>query len=198
MHSLIVTMHLATAALCVAVAALALPSLRRAPSWQPLAGWSFVAFVAVDAVMAVQRAGLPLLPRWHGWMVIGTTLNLVAAALLAVVFVHAVRRSRVALLIVEQARHNAREYERARRDYEQLVRHRIGNPLAVVQGIAVTLDDHPDLPAATRAALVTSLVHAAEELVDVSLEPEQRSPEEHELHAVPTPLAASPLVPAVA
>lgn len=185
MFQLIVAMHLVNALLCCTIAILAVRAMRRTRSWQPLAGWSFISFITVYALMTVQRAGLPLLPRWEGWMVIGTTMSLVAASLLALVFVQAARRSRVALLVVEEAAHNAREYERARHDYEQLVRHRIANPLAVVQGIALTLHDHPELPADTRRSLVASLVAASEELVDVSLEPTQRSLEEHELHAVP-------------
>lgn len=185
MFQLVVAMHLANALLCCTIAILAVRAMRRTRSWQPLAGWSFISFITVYALMTVQRAGLPLLPRWEGWMVIGTTMSLVAASLLALVFVQAARRSRVALLVVEEAAHNAREYERARHDYEQLVRHRIANPLAVVQGIALTLHDHPELPADTRRSLVASLVAASEELVDVSLEPTQRSLEEHELHAVP-------------
>lgn len=185
MFQLVVAMHLANALLCCTIAILAVRAMRRTRSWQPLAGWSFISFITVYALMTVQRAGLPLLPRWEGWMVIGTTMSLVAASLLALVFVQAARRSRVALLVVEEAAHNAREYERARHDYEQLVRHRIANPLAVVQGIALTLQDHPELPADTRRSLVASLVAASEELVDVSLEPTQRSLEEHELHAVP-------------
>lgn len=185
MFQFIVALHLANALLCCTIAALAIRSMRRAPSWQPLAGWSFISFITVYALTSVQRAGFPLLPRWEGWMVIGTTMSFLAAGLLALVFVQAARRSRVALLVVEEARYNAREYERARRDYEQLVRHRIANPLAVVQGVALTLLDHPELPADTRRSLITSLVAASEELVDVSLEPQQRSVEEHELHAVP-------------
>lgn len=185
MFQFIVAMHLANALLCCTIALLAVRAMRRAPSWQPLAGWSFISFITVYALMSVQRAGFPLLPRWEGWMVIGTSMSLVAASLLALVFVQAARRSRVALLVVEEAQHNAREYERARRDYEQLVRHRIANPLAVVQGVALTLQDHPELPADTRRSLITSLVAASEELVDVSLEPAQRSVEERELHAIP-------------
>ena len=46
MFPLFVAMHLATAALCCTIAILAARAMRRAPSWQPLAGWSFVAFVS--------------------------------------------------------------------------------------------------------------------------------------------------------
>ena len=189
MFQYILALHVANALLSCTVALLAVRAMRRAPATmsrrQPLAGWAFVSFIAVYALTSVQRAGYPLLPRWDGWMVIGTSLSFVAATLLALVFVQAARRSRLAMLVVEEAAHNAREYERARRDYEQLVRHRIANPLAVVQGVALTLRDHPELPADTRRSLVASLVAASDELVDVSLEPEQRSAEEHGLQAVP-------------
>jgi signal transduction histidine kinase len=112
-------------------------------------------------------------------------MQLVTALLLVIVYLHAARTRRIVARAVDQARRSATEYDRARRDFEQLVRHRISNPLAVVQGVAITLDEHPELPAHTRRALVGSMVAAAEELVAVSLDPHHRTPAERELRAVP-------------
>jgi len=130
------------------------------------------------------------------------TMHLLATALcsaVAIVCVQVRRRQRIAVLVVEDARRSASEYDRARHDYEQLIRHRIANPLAVVQGVALTLQDHPDLPAATRSALVESLVAAADDLVEMSLDPAHRSPAERDLHAeprlAPRPAASSPSMP---
>jgi signal transduction histidine kinase len=177
-----VTIHLVTAALCCTIAFLALHAMLRRPRWQPLAGWSFVAFVATIAVTSVWRAGMPWIPRHDSWMLGAISLELLAAGLLALVFV---RQRDIVPRLADRARRSAREYDRAREDYERLLRHRIANPLAAVHGIACTLRDHPDLPDASRVELVAALVESAEQLTAISLTPEPVSVEEHDLRAVP-------------
>lgn len=178
-------LHVATALLCCTVSVLAVRAMRRQPRWQPLAGWSFVGFVATVAVASVWRAGMPWLPREPAWLLGIVSLEFLAALLLALVFTQAARQRFIVPQLVERARRSAREYDRARHDYEQLVRHRIANPLAAVQGIAHTLVARPDLPDATRLELVAALVDAADELARVSLDPLPTGPEEAELRAVP-------------
>lgn len=90
-----------------------------------------------------------------------------------------------------RSREHALEYARARRDYEQLMRHRIANPLTVVEGgvqTLVALGDRLDTP--TRGALLAAIADAAARLREVSIDPAQRSAEEHELHASPRGIGA--------
>ncbi len=87
----------------------------------------------------------------------------------------------------DEAEYRRDEYERARRDYEQLVRHRLFNPLTVVRGAAMTLkagvpDDQ------VRDSLLDAICDAADAIQNTTLEPERRSGEEHTLDAVPGPL----------
>lgn len=185
MFQAIVLMHLTTAVLCCTIAVLAIRGSRRARSWRPIAGWAFAAFVTTSAITSIQRAGIPWLPHWHGWLAIGTALDAITALMLAAVFVQAARQHRVVLLVVERAQRSAEEYERAHRDYEQLLRHRIGNPLTVVQGVAHTLANHPDLSEEVRTELLVSLLDSADALATVSLDPACRRPEEQDLQPLP-------------
>jgi signal transduction histidine kinase len=98
---------------------------------------------------------------------------------------HNIRHRRLERLVAEQTRLDAVEFARARRDYEQLVRHRIGNPLTVVQGVAHTLAHHPHLDDEVRTALLDSLLAAADELASVSLDATQQRPEERDLQPLP-------------
>ncbi len=185
MHQTIIALHLATAALCATIAVLATRSMLRRPRWQPVAGWSFVAFVTTVAVTSILRAAFPLLPRTQALHLVGSLLELGAAAMLAVVFVHAVRQRRVVPELVARMRRRADEYSRARRDYDRLLRHRIANPLAAVHGIALTLESFPDLDDERRRQLVSALVDASHELATVSIDPGIVGPEERGLRPRP-------------
>ena len=84
----------------------------------------------------------------------------------------------------DEAEYRRREYERARRDYQQLVRHRLFNPLTVIRGAAITLqagvpDDR------TRDALLDAIREAADAIQHTTLEPEQQGGEEQSLDAIP-------------
>lgn len=79
------------------------------------------------------------------------------------------------------------EYDRARSDYERLMRHRIANPLAVALGTAITLRDVEVLEASTRLKLMDALVSSLEHLERVSLSRSRQQLEEHELDAVAHP-----------
>lgn len=86
---------------------------------------------------------------------------------------------------VDAARYRAQEYERARRHYEQVVRHRLFNPLTVIKGAAVTLRDEPRLDPISREQLLDSIIDASDTLETVSLVPERRDELERELDAIP-------------
>jgi signal transduction histidine kinase len=89
-----------------------------------------------------------------------------------------------ALQTVDEAEFRAREYERARRDYAILLRHRIANPLMTIEGAARTLkarrgDDEK------REQLFETIIEASKNLEKISLEPRARSDEELELEPAP-------------
>lgn len=85
----------------------------------------------------------------------------------------------------DEAKVRSEEYERALRDYAQLMRHRIANPLAVVCGGVNTLRDHPEMDAELRARLLNDIAEAGARLEKVALEPDPMSEEERSLMARP-------------
>ena len=107
---------------------------------------------------------------------------MIVAILMTLSALASCRRRRRFDAALQDARGAADEYQRARDAYLQLMQHRIGNPLAVLYGAARTMDDFPDLPPATRQALVRSMLDAASELADVSIDPVARRVEEQSLH----------------
>ena len=118
------------------------------------------------------------------------TANLVSDALLVVVLIllaAGLRRTVSGLgLALDEARLRAQEYERALRDYQQLVRHRLANPLTLVRGTAQTLRARQDeLPPDEQRTLLGVLDEAAERLEQVSLDPDELAAEEYELEPTP-------------
>ncbi len=85
----------------------------------------------------------------------------------------------------DAARLRAEEYERARRHYTQVVRHRMMNPLTTIKGGAQTLLVDRAVDPITQARILDAMIEACEELEHVSLEPERRDELERELDAVP-------------
>jgi signal transduction histidine kinase len=84
------------------------------------------------------------------------------------------------------AMHDADQYQRALHHYMQLVRHRIANPLHIIQGMAQTLIDQPDLDRDTRRQMIESINDQAHLLERLSLFfPDHQGPEEGELHPKP-------------
>jgi hypothetical protein len=73
------------------------------------------------------------------------------------------------------------EYRRALRDYTQLMRHRLANPLTtIISGIA-TLRELPDMEPHTREALLAMMAEHAAQLEQVALYPVAQRPEEEGL-----------------
>lgn len=106
-------------------------------------------------------------------------------AVLGALLLNARTLTRGLLAAMGEAQYRAQEYERARHDYTQVVRHRILNPVTVVRAAAETLEsgtiDDPEL----RRQLARVIIDASHELESVSLAPEDRRPEEHDLDPVP-------------
>lgn len=90
-------------------------------------------------------------------------------------------------LELRQARLREEEYDRARRHYTQVVRHRVMNPLTVIEGTLYTLRDGVPVDDDTRRSMCCAALDASRELRELSLEPERRDALEHELDALPNP-----------
>ena len=87
----------------------------------------------------------------------------------------------------DHARLRATEYERARRHYTQVVRHRVLNPLTIITGTLQTLRDGPTLDASTRTGLCDAALAASHEIEGLTLDPARRDELEHDLDAIPRP-----------
>jgi len=84
----------------------------------------------------------------------------------------------------DEAEFRQKEYERARLDYEQLVRHRLMNPVAVIKAAAITLRAGVVEPP-MQTQLLEAMEQAATAIEHTTLEPERRGIEEGSLDAVP-------------
>lgn len=152
--------------------------------------WALAGFFAIDALVALNRSEL-VWSRSESF-VYATTFDIAALLMLGVVFLNARNLARAAISSVDLARYRAAEYERARRDYRQIVRHRIMNPLAVVDGAARTLQAEHSLDSDTREQLLQAIIDSAQVLKDVTLEPERRDELERDLDALPRDDADAP------
>ena len=84
------------------------------------------------------------------------------------------------------ARHTSAEYRRALRDYTQLTRHRLANPLtALTGGVSTLIDLEHVLDSETRMQVLASMRETTARLEQAVLHPELVSDEESELQPVP-------------
>lgn len=145
--------------------------------------WGFIGFFAIDALVAINRT--ELLWKRAEQLTIATVLDLLALIVLVSVFTLGRKLVRGAVATVDLARYRVYEYERARRDYTQIVRHRMMNPLTVIEGAARTLEAETTLEPELRRKLLSTIVECAVALRETTLEPEQRNGLERDLDAVP-------------
>ncbi len=81
---------------------------------------------------------------------------------------------------------NGEEYQRALYHYQQLVRHRVANPLQIIQGVAHTLLHDTKLDPDTRRQMIEAVKEQSALLERMTLfYPEQQGEEEGELRAAP-------------
>jgi signal transduction histidine kinase len=139
-----------------------------------------IAFFVVDGLVAINRPDSLL---WSN-ATLDAVLTMIDMIVLIGLLFYVQRLVRGALQTVDEARLRAREYERARRDYARLVRHRIANPLMTIGGAARTLRAKRG-DEVRREQLLDSIIHASESLEQLSLEPRSNSAEENELEPVP-------------
>jgi len=145
--------------------------------WLPL----LAAFFALRAGRRMSAAlSENYLTGGRGDLAIDATLALVLIPMV----IGAERMARSLEAVRDEAEFRAQEYERARRHYTQVVRHRVLNPVTIICGGAETIKagivDEP-----TRDQLCDAIVASAREIQQVSLEPERRGDEEYELDAIP-------------
>lgn len=118
-------------------------------------------------------------------------LDIAMAAVMVVLLAYLLLfASRTMMMMAERAAsadERRREYERALRDYEELVRHRVANPLTVItSGVDLLAAKMPEACGDTQLApVLASISAAAQQLRDVSLDPSHLRPEEASLRPMP-------------
>lgn len=146
----------------------------------------------VGIVLAVGRQ--LALPRGD----VGTlaaTLDVLGLLLLALVVVDADHVARTIREELARSRERASEYERARLDYERIMRHRLGNPLAIVTGGVETIRSLGDqLDPAVREELLGEVAAAARRLEQLAIDPAPRTIEERGLDGRVRVSAGAPIL----
>ena len=109
------------------------------------------AYFLIEALVSFNRAFVRI--DLEGTLSRVLVLELVGTFIVACMLARASHVARAMATVLDDARHRAAEYERARRHYSQVVRHRIANPLTVIKGAAQTLDSAGTIDESTRHAL---------------------------------------------
>lgn len=148
---------------------------------RPLA-WLVVSYFFIESLVSFNRIFARV--DVEGTLSRVVVLEIVGTGVILVMLANASRIADVVAFLIDEAEYRAYEYERARRDYIQVVRHRIANPLMVIKGAAQTLEG-ASIDDATRRELRRAIIEAAERLEAISLEPTQQGAEERDLDAVP-------------
>ncbi|MGD0274052.1 MAG: histidine kinase dimerization/phospho-acceptor domain-containing protein [Gaiellaceae bacterium] len=139
-----------------------------------------IAFFFLDGLVALNRPDLLL-----GYNpTLDAVLIVIDLVVLVGLLIYVRRLVRGALQTVDEAELRAREYERARSDYASLLRHRIANPLMMIEGAARTLRARRG-DEEKREQLLQTIIEASENLERISLEPQLRGMEEADLQPVP-------------
>jgi signal transduction histidine kinase len=139
-----------------------------------------ITFFVVDGLVAINRPDHLL-----GYSSrLDALLTAVDMVVLLGLLVYVRRLVRGALQTVDEAKLRATEYERARRDYARLLRHRIANPLMTIKGAAQTLLARRG-DEARREQMLESIIEASTSLERISLEPQANSAEEFSLEPTP-------------
>jgi signal transduction histidine kinase len=151
--------------------------LKRSPS--PVA-LLLIAFFVVDGLVALNRPD-PLFGYSANLDAVLVAIDLIV---LLGLLVYVRRLVLAALRTVDEAELRAREYERARRDYTSLLRHRIANPLMAIGGAARTLRAKRG-DEAKQEQLLEAIIQASDSLEQISFDPELESEIERELEPSP-------------
>ena len=148
--------------------------------------WGFLAFFLVRAVSGLnEQAGVP--PYENAQLEL--VLDVASVAILIYLLANVGKLTRALLATLREADFRAAEYNRAFRDYTQIVRHRVMNPLTVVQGSAQTLKTGAVSDPEVHTELCDVIIQMAEEIKHTTLEPERRDALERDFDAVPHDVA---------
>ena len=166
-----------------AIAAVVLWQVRRLRTLGvPPVIWGFVAFFLVRALSGLnEQAGVP--PYENAQLELG--LDVASVAILVYLLANVGKLTRALLATLREADFRAAEYNRAFRDYTQIVRHRVMNPLTAVQGSAQTLKTGVITDPEMHTQLCDVIIQMAEKVKHTTLEPERRDALERDLDAVP-------------
>ncbi len=157
----------------------------RGRRWLGRAATPMLALGGYFTLRSLSRIADAVGQRGHSQMATEVLLDLLLAVALLLVMLTFEPIARGIAAREDAARYRAAEYERARRHYEQVVRHRLFNPLTVIRGAAVTLRDERVADEQVRERLLQAIVDASDEIEDVSLVPERRDELERGLDAIP-------------
>jgi signal transduction histidine kinase len=181
MHQIPEYLNLLVGAFDLFVAILVVAELRRLRMGTPRLALLLAAFFAAEFVNRMDDPD-PLLG--HSAL-LDVSTDVLIVGILVPLILGARRIARGILASMSEARYRAADYERAKREYTQLVRHRIMNPLAVIRGAALTLEAGTVQDEQVREQLARAIVEASHRLEHISLEPERHGPEESELTPAP-------------
>lgn len=164
----------------LAVALFILLELRRLALGSPPVAVALGAFFLVNGAASLNDSEL------IGYEpTLAAALDLGSVLVLGFLLVSARRLVRATLFTVDEAAYQMHEYERARRDYQSVVQHRMFGPLATIRSAAETIRSGLVPAGKPTRDLLDTIVEASEELEYVVLEPEQRRLEERGLEPIP-------------
>jgi signal transduction histidine kinase len=139
-----------------------------------------IAFFIVDGAVAINRPD----PLFSCSPALDAVLTVIDMVVLIGLLAYVRRLARGALRTVDEASLHAREYERARRDYTTLIRHRLANPVMTISGAARTLQAGRG-DEVKRERLLQSIVEASEDLEKISFDPQLENAAESGLEPIP-------------
>ncbi len=143
-------------------------------------GFAIVAFFALRALWRLLDSDLfATSPAW-----VGVAIDFASAVLLSYLVWQSVRFGSSLQHRHDQAEQRALEYERAQHHYTQVVRHRMMNPISVIEGTLCTLRDEAITDPVIKAELCDMALDAVEKIAYVSLEPTRLDDIERDLDAV--------------
>jgi signal transduction histidine kinase len=145
----------------------------------PLVALLLISFFAIDGLVALNRPD----PVFGYSPNLDAILIVIDLVVLVVLLACMRQLARAVLRTVDEASIRASEYERARRDYASLLRHRIANPLMAIEGAARTLRARRGEE--QKEQLLETIIEASQSLERISLDPKLRGLEEADLEPLP-------------
>jgi len=140
-----------------------------------------LSFFALRALQELHDAPSIML----GGDVFEVVIDILSIISLVVILLNVRKVVEAGLRALNEAGFREAEYRRAKRDYSQIVRHRMNNPLTIIKGAAITLQAGAVTDESTRDKLCEVIITTVGEMGEITLEPERRDALEYELDAMP-------------